>query len=172
MRHIAMVCLMIRVTLKGLCHPDRKHLIQRMDEDNPTEVEVEVSRSIRELMMEKKIHGTKVWVLIAQIPNGRWVGFFCYRIGNNVHHSYLLEWSGGVSSHVRYHLLRQGIKPNGINNLILGSFNFQGTKEAAEAVMGNDGRIRTKSQAAAEQVLQNHDNTQYWVDLTLGMTQC
>jgi hypothetical protein len=123
-------------------------------------------------MMEKKIHGTKVWVLIAQIPNGRWVGFFCYRIGNNVHHSYLLEWSGGVSSHVRYHLLRQGIKPNGINNLIRGSFDFQATKEAAEAVMGNDGSIRTKSQVAAEQVLQNHENTQHWVDLTLGMMQC
>ncbi len=37
--------------------------------------------------------------------------------------------------------------------------------------MGADGRIRTKGQAAAEQVLQNHDNTQHWVNLTLGMTQ-
>jgi hypothetical protein len=170
MQHIAMVRSMSRFTLKGLCHSDRKHLIQRMDNDDPTEVEVEVSRSVHELMMGKKIHGTKVWVLIAQIPNGRWVCFFCYGIGNDVHRSYLLEWSGGVSSHVRYHLLRQGIEPNGINNLIWGSFDFQATKEAAEAVMGNDGHIRTKSQAAAEQVLQNHDNT--WVDLTLGMTQC
>jgi hypothetical protein len=38
--------------------------------------------------------------------------------------------------------------------------------------MGADGRIRNKGQAAAEQVLQNHDNTQHWVDPTLGMTQC
>ncbi len=37
--------------------------------------------------------------------------------------------------------------------------------------MGADGCIRTKGQAAAEQVLQNHDNTQHWVNLTLGMTQ-
>jgi hypothetical protein len=171
MRQIAMVRLMSQVTLKGPCHLDRKHLIKCMDEDEPTEVEVEVSRSLRKLMMEKKIHGMKVWVFIVQIPNGRWVGFFCYGIGNNVHHSYLLEWSGGVSSHVRYHLLRQGIKHNGINNLNQGSFDFQATKEAVEAVMGNNGCIRTKSQAAAEQVLQNHDNTQHWVDLTLGMTQ-
>ena len=157
MQHIAMVRSMSRVTLKGLCHPNHKHLIQSMDKDNPTEVEVEVSRSVRKFMMEKKIHGTKVWVIIAQIPNGQWVGFLRYGIGNDVHRSYLLEWSGGVSSHVRYHLLRQGIEPNGINNLIWGSFDFQATKEAAEAVMGNDGRIRTKSQAVAEQVLQNHD---------------
>ncbi len=53
MQHIPMVRSMSWVTLKGLCHPYRKHLIQRMDKDNPTEVEVEVSRSIRELMTEK-----------------------------------------------------------------------------------------------------------------------
>jgi hypothetical protein len=99
------------------------------------------------------------------------VGFFCYGIGNNAHRNYSLEWSGGISSHVRYHLLCQGIDPNGINNLIWGSFDFQAAKEAAEAVMGADGRIQTKGQVAAEQVLQDHDNTQHWVDLTLGMTQ-
>ncbi len=38
--------------------------------------------------------------------------------------------------------------------------------------MGTDGRIQTKGQVAAEQVLQNHDNTQHWVNLTLGMIQC
>ncbi len=69
MQHNAMVHSMSRVTLKGLCHPDRKHLIQCIYEDNPTEVEVEVSRSVHELMMKKKIHGTKVWVLIAKIPD-------------------------------------------------------------------------------------------------------
>jgi hypothetical protein len=63
------------------------------------------------------------------------------------------------------------MKPDGINNLIKKAFDFQAAKEAAEAVMGVDGRIRTKGQAAAEQVLQNHDNTQHWVDITLGMTQ-
>jgi hypothetical protein len=89
----------------------------------------------------------------------------------NAHRNYLLEWSGGVSSHVRYHLLCQGTEPNGINNLIWGSFDFQAAKEAMEAVMGADGCIQTKGQVAAEQVLQNHDNTQHWVDLTLGMTQ-
>ncbi len=63
------------------------------------------------------------------------------------------------------------MKPDGINNLIKKTFNFQAAKEAAEAVMGVDGRIQTKGQAAAEQVLQNHDNTQHWVDITLVMTQ-
>jgi hypothetical protein len=112
-----------------------------------------------------------VWVLIAQQTDGRWVGFFWYGIGNNAHRNHSLEWSGGVSSHVRYHLLRQGMKPDGINNLIKKAFDFQAAKEAAEAVMGVDGCIRTKGQVAAEQVLQNHDNTQHWVNITLGMTQ-
>jgi hypothetical protein len=143
-----------------------------MDEDDPDEIEVKVNRSVREIMMGKKIQGTKMWVLIAQQTDGRWVGFFWYGIGNNAHRNHLLEWSGGVSSHVRYHLLHQGIKPNGINNLIKKAFDFQASKEAAEAVMGVDGRIQTKGQAAAEQLLKNHDNTQHWVNITLGMMQC
>jgi hypothetical protein len=97
MRHIAMVQSMTRVTLKGLVHPDRQQLIQRMDEDDPDEIEVEVNRSVQEIMMGKKIQGTKVWVLIAQQTNGRWVGFFWYGIGNNAHRNHSLEWSGGVS---------------------------------------------------------------------------
>jgi hypothetical protein len=171
MGHIAMVRSMTRVTLKGLVHPDRQQLIQRMDEDDPDEIEVKVNRSVREIMMGKKIQGTKVWVLIAQQTDSQWVGFFRYGIGNNAHCNHLLEWSGGVSSHVRYHLLHRGMKPDGISNLIKKAFDFQAAKEAVEAVMGVDGRIRTKGQAAAEQVLQNHDNTQHWVDITLGMTQ-
>jgi hypothetical protein len=105
MHHITMVQSMTRVTLKGLVHPDHLQLIQRMDEDNPDEIEVKVNRSVQEIMMGKKIQGTKVWVLITQQTDGRWVGFFWYGIGNNAHHNHLLEWSGGVSSHVRYHLL-------------------------------------------------------------------
>ena len=141
MRHIAMVRSMTRVTLKGLVHPDCQQLIQRMDEDDPDEIEVKVNRSVQEIMMGKKIQGTKVWVLITQQTDGRWVGFFWYGIGNNAHRNHSLEWSGGVSSHVRYHLLRQGMKPDGINNLIKKAFDFQAAKETAEAVMGVDGRI-------------------------------
>jgi hypothetical protein len=46
MRHIAMVRSMTRVTLKGLVHSDRQQLIQRIDEDDPEEMEVEVNRSV------------------------------------------------------------------------------------------------------------------------------
>jgi hypothetical protein len=55
--------------------------------------------------------------------------------------------------------------------LVQGSFDLQATREAAEAIQDDDGRIKTRSQAAAEQVLQRHDQTQLWVDLTLGMTK-
>jgi hypothetical protein len=50
---------MSRVILKGLVHPDRQHLIQQMDKDNPTEVDIEVSRSVCKIMMGKKIHRKK-----------------------------------------------------------------------------------------------------------------
>jgi hypothetical protein len=55
--------------------------------------------------------------------------------------------------------------------LVQGSFNLQATREAADATQDNDGWIKTRSQAAAEQVLQRHDQTQVWVDLTLRMTK-
>jgi hypothetical protein len=70
MRHIAMVQSMSRVILKGLVHPDWQHLIQWMDKEDPTEIDIEVSRFVCEIMMGNKIHGTKVWVLIAQVPDG------------------------------------------------------------------------------------------------------
>ncbi len=37
--------------------------------------------------------------------------------------------------------------------------------------MGEDGCFKSIQQAEAEQVLLNHDKTQHWVDLTLGMTK-
>jgi hypothetical protein len=55
--------------------------------------------------------------------------------------------------------------------LVQGSFDLKATREAAEAIQDNDGQIKTRSQAAAEEVLQRHDQTQFLVDLTLGMTK-
>ncbi len=37
--------------------------------------------------------------------------------------------------------------------------------------MEEDGRVKSIQQAEAEQVLLNHDKTQHWVDLMLGMTK-
>jgi hypothetical protein len=171
MRHIAMVRSTRWVILKGLTKPDQPHIIQRLDEDDPEEVDMQVKRSIWKIMMEKKIQGTKVWVLITQIPDRCWAGYFRYGFGNNLHHAHALEWSGAVSSHIRFHLLCQGFESEGVNDLVQESFDLQATREAAEAIQDNDGQIKTRSQAAAEQVLQRHDQTQLWVDLTLGMTK-
>jgi hypothetical protein len=132
---------------------------------------MEVKRLVWEIMMEKEIQGTKVWVLIAQIPDGCWAGYFRYRVGNNLHHAHALEWSGAVSSRIRFHLLGQGFESKRVNNLVQRSFDLQATREAAEAIQDKDRWIKTRSQAAAEQVSQRHDQTQLWVDLTLGMTK-
>jgi hypothetical protein len=171
MPHIAMVWSTSGVILKGLTKPNLPHIIQQLDNMDPEEVDVEAKRSVQEILMEKKIQGTKVWVLIAQIPDGRWVGYFRYGVGNNLHRTHALEWSGAVSSHIRLHLLQQGFASEKVNNLIQGSFDLHATREAAEAIQDNGGQIKTRSQAAAEQVLQRHDQTQLWVDLTLEMTK-
>ena len=118
MHHIAMVWSTSRVILKGLTKPDWPHIIQRLDNKDPEEVDVEVKRSVQEVMMEKKIQGTKLWVLIAQISDGRWAGYFIYRVGNDLHCAHALEWSGAVSSHIRFHLLCQGFESKGVNGLV------------------------------------------------------
>ncbi len=92
-------------------------------------------------------------------------------MGNNGHKKLALEWSGSLSAHIRFHLLSQGFNNAVINNLIKGSFDLQATKDAAQAVGGVDRRVKSIQQAEAEQVLLNHDKTQHWVDLTLGMTR-
>jgi hypothetical protein len=170
MRHIAMVRSSQRIILKGLTKPDRPHIIQRLDDDG--EVDMEITRSVREIMMEKKVQGTKVWIVLGLLTDGRWAGYFRYGIGNDPHRTHAVEWAGAVSSHIRFHLLRRGFDQEGVNNLVRGSFDLQATREAADAVQDRDGRIKTKSQAEAEQVLQLHDKLHSgWVDITLGMTK-
>jgi hypothetical protein len=65
MHHIAMERSTCRVILKGITKPDRPRVIQLLDKEEPNKVDVEVTRSVREIMMEKKVQWTKVWVLIA-----------------------------------------------------------------------------------------------------------
>ncbi len=66
MRHISMVRSTSRVILKGLTKPNWPHIIQQLDGKDPEEVDMEVKRSVWDVMMEKKIQGTKVWMLIAK----------------------------------------------------------------------------------------------------------
>jgi hypothetical protein len=66
MRHIAIVRSMGCFVIKGLVHTDRRLPLTKFDDDEPDKVIVLVDRLVRELMMGKKIHGTKAWILIAQ----------------------------------------------------------------------------------------------------------
>jgi hypothetical protein len=122
-------------------------------------------------MTEKKIHGTKPWILIAQTQDGHWVSYYRYGVGNESHKKLALEWSGSLSAHIRFHLLGRGFDNTGINDLIKGSFDYQATKDAAQAMVGENKQVKSLRQAEAEQVLFNHDKTHQWVDLTLGMTK-
>jgi hypothetical protein len=55
MPHIAMVRTSSRVLRKGLVKPDQPHVLYRRDKDDPEEVDIKVTRTVREVMMEKKI---------------------------------------------------------------------------------------------------------------------
>jgi hypothetical protein len=44
---------------------------------------------------------------------------------------------------MRFHLLGQGFNNAGINDLIKGSFDLQATKDAAQAVVGEDRRVKS-----------------------------
>ncbi len=81
------------------------------------------------------------------------------------------EWSGALFSHVRFHLLGRCFDPEGINDLIWGSFNLQATKDVAQAVVGSDIQGKSQCQVEVEQVFLKHNRTQFWVDLKLGMTK-
>ena len=171
MRHIAMVRSIGRVHIRGLMHPDRIFPITKYDDEEPMEVDFGVSRLVQEIMMEKKIHGSKVWILLAQTTDGRWAGYYRFGIGNEDHKSLAMDWSASLSAHIRFHLLGRGFDSKGINDLIKGSFDIQAVKDAAQAVVGNDGRVKSLRQAEAEQILSDHDKTQPWVNLELGMTK-
>jgi hypothetical protein len=74
-RHIAMVRSMGCVYIRGLQHPDRVFPIVKYEDKKPGKVSFGVDRLVREIMMEKKIHGTKVWTLLAQTADGCWAGY-------------------------------------------------------------------------------------------------
>jgi hypothetical protein len=71
MRHIAVVHSMNKVINQGITLINWRFKLTRWDEDGPQEVGIEVMRSVREIMMEKKVRGTKAWVLIAQLQDGQ-----------------------------------------------------------------------------------------------------
>jgi hypothetical protein len=98
-RHIAMVWLTSPIILKGLIHPGRQFPLQRYWDNKPDELEIDVTRLVREIMMEAIVKRSKEWTLIAQLSNGRWAGYFQHRIGNNIHKKYTHKWAGSVSAH-------------------------------------------------------------------------
>jgi hypothetical protein len=75
-----------------------------------------------------------------------------------------------VSAHFRFHLARKGLLTDGINKIIKGCFDYQAVKDAANAIQGKDGKVKSARQAMVEQVLVDFDQKQKWVDNTLGMT--
>jgi hypothetical protein len=127
-------------------------------------------RLVREIMMEAMVKCSKVWMLIAQLPDGRWAGYFQHGIGNDLHKKYAHELAGNMLSHFCFHLARKGLLTDGINRMIKGCFDYQAVKDAANAIQGKDGKVKSARQAMAEQILADFNQKQKWVENTLGMT--
>ncbi len=51
--------------IRGLYCLDCRFPLTKFDNNEPDKVSIRIDCLVRELMMEKKIHGTKVWTLIA-----------------------------------------------------------------------------------------------------------
>jgi hypothetical protein len=101
MHHIAMVQSMNKVLLKGIPHVDRRFPLARYkDESEEAEVDLEVDRSVRELMMEKRAADTRVWILITQLQDGQWARFYRSELGNHPHKKIAIKWSKGLPSHI------------------------------------------------------------------------
>jgi hypothetical protein len=56
-----------------------------LDDDDPEEVDIKITRTVREVMMEKKVQGSKVRIVIGQLTDGCWAGYFRFGIGNDPH---------------------------------------------------------------------------------------
>jgi hypothetical protein len=127
-------------------------------------------RLVREIMMEATVKRSKLWMLIAQLPDGQWAGYFRHGIANDFHKKYTHKWAGSVSAHFHFHLTRKGLLMDGINRMIKGCFDYQAVKDAANAIQGKDGKVKSARQSMTEQVLADFDQKQKLVDNTLGMT--
>jgi hypothetical protein len=68
-----------------------------LNDDDPEEVDIEITRTVREVMMEKNVQGSKVWIVIGQLTDGCWAGYFRFGIGNGPHRAHAVEWAGAVS---------------------------------------------------------------------------
>jgi hypothetical protein len=134
-RHIAMIRLMGRVNLRGPKNPDRLAVLQKFDNKDLTKLVMEVNKLVRDVMMrECRADKTLVWCLLAHNREHNWVGYYRKGVGNDSHQKYAVCWSGSLSAHLHYLLLRRSLDAVGINQLIKQSFDYNAIVGAANAV--------------------------------------
>jgi hypothetical protein len=104
--HVAMVCSVGRVSLRGLMDLDRPVMLQRFDEEETEKVKMEVSKLVCDIMMTKcKATCSRVWPLIPHHRENEWVGYYKMGVGNDLHKEFAIRWAGSLSVHLQYFLL-------------------------------------------------------------------
>jgi hypothetical protein len=99
-RHVAMVCSMGRNSLRGLVDLDRPFMLQRFGEIETNKVEMEMSKSVRNIMMtECKAARSRVWCLITHNLENEWVRYYKMGVGNDSHKEFAIHWAGSASPH-------------------------------------------------------------------------
>jgi hypothetical protein len=83
------------------------------------------------------VDGIPLWQNILQNNNGSWCGYYPNRQGCKRHKGVATSWSGCISAHLKFHLLKRGITEENALALIRASFSPQALRDTLNATMKN-----------------------------------
>ncbi len=122
--HTSFQMLINHAPLQGLVGPDKVVELHCV-EDEEGDPQESVFISVREVMSKNKINHLPLWQGILQKDNGSWKGYYLNRQGCEAHKGVASRWSGCVSTHFRFHLIKRGVTDDSALALIQVSFSQQ-----------------------------------------------
>jgi hypothetical protein len=155
------------VLLRGTVDPDKPVEPHRM-EDEDGDPQESVVTTVREVMSKHKINHLPLWQGILQNNNSSWKGFHLNGQGCESHKGVASRWSGCVSAHLRFHLLKRGVTEASALSLIRASFSQQALRDAINVTM-KEGKVVSATEAEFDDELDDMMRKATWVDITKGM---
>ncbi len=153
--------------LRGLVDPDKLVELHRM-EDEEGDPQESVFTSVKEVMSKHKINHLPLWQVILRNDDGSWKGFHSNGQGCKAHKGVASRWSGCISVHLCFHLLKRGVTEDSALALIRASFSQQALRDAINTMM-KDGKVVSATQAEFDNKLDNMMCKATWMDITKGM---
>jgi hypothetical protein len=153
--------------LRGLVDPDKLLELHRM-EDKEGDPQESVVTLVRGVMSKHKINHLPLWQAILQNDDGSWKGFHSNGQGCKAHKGVASRWSGCISAHLCFHLLKRVVTEDSALALIHASFSQQALRDAINVRM-KDGKVVSATQPEFDDELDNMMRKATWVDITKGM---